>query len=267
MQIIIPMTGYGTRFAAAGYRDLKPFIKILGKTVLQWIVEDMFPGEKDIRFICRKEHLDRDPAMESRLRSIAPTAKIHVVADSIKKGPVYDVMRFAETYDADKPTVINYCDFYMTWDWRRFKRQVAARKCEGCIPCYTGFHPHLMPRDNLYASCRIDENESLLEIREKYSFTEDKTLCRHSPGTYYFRSAKIMEKYCRRAIDRNIHLNGEFYASLPYNGLVEDGLDVWVPANVEYFCQWGTPRDMEEFNFWMKTLTAGGTRETVRKAA
>ena len=32
MQIIIPMTGYGSRFVAAGYKELKPFIKIQGKT-------------------------------------------------------------------------------------------------------------------------------------------------------------------------------------------------------------------------------------------
>lgn len=267
MQIIIPMTGYGTRFVDAGYRELKPFIQVLEKPVLQWIVDGMFPDETNIHFICRKEHLDRDPMMGARLRAIASTAKVHVVEDSIKKGPVYDVMRFSGSYDAEKPTIINYCDFYMTWDWNRFKREVKARNCEGCIPCYTGFHPHLIPKKNLYASCRIDKNERLLEIREKYSFTEDKTICRHSPGTYYFRSAKIMSKYCRRLIDENIHLNGEFYASLPYNGMVEDGLDVWVPANVDYFCQWGTPQDMREFNFWMKTLQADQGRKTYRKVA
>ena len=45
-------------------------------------------------------------------------------------------------------------------------------------------------------------------------------------------------------------LNGEFYASLPYNFMVQDGLKVWVPTNVDYFCQWGTPEDMREFVYW-----------------
>ena len=30
MQIIIPMTGFGSRFVNAGYRDLKPLIKVYG---------------------------------------------------------------------------------------------------------------------------------------------------------------------------------------------------------------------------------------------
>ena len=28
MKIIIPMTGYGSRFVAAGYKELKPFISL-----------------------------------------------------------------------------------------------------------------------------------------------------------------------------------------------------------------------------------------------
>ena len=29
MNVIIPMTGYGSRFVAAGYKELKPFIKVM----------------------------------------------------------------------------------------------------------------------------------------------------------------------------------------------------------------------------------------------
>ena len=45
-------------------------------------------------------------------------------------------------------------------------------------------------------------------------------------------------------------INGEYYASLPYNFMVKDGLKVWVPTDVPYFCQWGTPEDMREFVYW-----------------
>ena len=41
MQIIIPMTGYGSRFVAAGYKDLKPFIPIMGHPIIEWIVKRM----------------------------------------------------------------------------------------------------------------------------------------------------------------------------------------------------------------------------------
>lgn len=254
MQIIIPMTGYGSRFVAAGYKDLKPFIPVLGKPIIEWIVKKMYPGEKNIIFVCRQEHLDQIPYMRDLLIELAPKAKIAVIDDWVKKGPVYDVLRIADDIDDDEPSIINYCDFYMSWDWEKFKRDVMERNCDGCIPCYTGFHPHLIPEANLYASCRTDEEDNLVEIREKYSFEQDKTKGKHSPGVYYFKDGKTLKIYCQRMVDAGVKLNGEFYASLPYNFMVQDGRKVWVPTNVEYFCQWGTPEDLQEFLYWMDII-------------
>ena len=152
MQIVVPMTGYGSRFVAAGYKELKPFIRIEGKPIIQWIVQGMFPCEKKFIFICRKEHLDTFPEMENQLQEIAPMAKIFAVKNWIKKGPVYDVLRASDEIDNEEPVIINYCDFYMVWDWQDFKRKLEDRNPDGCVPCYTGFHPHLMVPENFYAS-------------------------------------------------------------------------------------------------------------------
>lgn len=254
MQIIIPMTGYGSRFVAAGYKDLKPFIKIQGKSILQWIIEGMYPGEENIIFICRKSHLDSIEGMEDRLYDIAPTAIIYPINDWIKKGPVYDVLRAPEIIKDDQPAMINYCDFYMSWDWASFKRKLEERNPDGCVPCYTGFHPHLMVPENFYASCMTDEEDNLIEIREKYSFEKDKTKAKHSPGSYYFKSGALLKKYCQTLVDSGQELNGEYYASMPYNFMVKDGLKVWVPTDIDYFCQWGTPEDMKESVYWINLM-------------
>ncbi|MSS64505.1 NTP transferase domain-containing protein [Velocimicrobium porci] len=250
MKIIIPMTGFGSRFVAAGYKDLKPFIKVQGKPIIQWIIEGMYPSEKDILFICRQEHLDTITDMREKLLEIAPTATICAIDNWIKKGPVYDVLRASEYIEDEKQCIINYCDFYLSWDYDKFVEEVTKRNCEGCIPCYTGFHPHLLIEKNYYASCLTDENDNLIEIREKYSFEKDKTKAKHSPGVYYFKTGKLLKKYCQKLVDSEQTLNGEFYASLPYNFMVKDGLKVWVPTNVEKFCQWGTPEDLKDYLFW-----------------
>ena len=124
MQIIIPMTGYGSRFVTAGYKALKPFIEVEGKTTLQWIVDGIFPGEQNFLFVCRQHHLDTIPDMEQKLHSIAPTACLFAIKDWVKKGPVFDVLRASEVIDDNEPVVINYCDFYMTWDWPKVKKAI-----------------------------------------------------------------------------------------------------------------------------------------------
>lgn len=257
MNVIIPMTGYGSRFVAAGYQELKPFIRVMGRPVIEWIVKDMYPADVNIIFVCRGEHLMKDASMRERLLLLAPEAKIVSIEDWEKKGPVYDVLRgyrellAQQAIDAQEPCIINYCDFYMQWDYAAFAKEAAERGCDGAVPCYSGFHPNLLPEKNYYASCLTDAQDDLIEIREKYSFEKDKTKAKHSPGVYYFASGAVMEKYCQILTEHEeCAINGEYYASLPYNFMVQDGLKVWVPVNVEYFCQWGTPEDMQEFVYW-----------------
>ena len=257
MNVIIPMTGYGSRFVAAGYQELKPFIRVMGRPVIEWIVKDMYPADVNIIFVCRGEHLMKDASMRERLLLLAPEAKIVSIEDWVKKGPVYDVLRgyrellAQQAIDAQEPCIINYCDFHMQWDYAAFAQEAAERGCDGAVPCYSGFHPNLLPEKNYYASCLTDAQDDLIEIREKYSFEKDKTKAKHSPGVYYFASGAVMEKYCQILTEHEeCAINGEYYASLPYNFMVQDGLKVWVPVNVEYFCQWGTPEDMQEFVYW-----------------
>ena len=257
MNVIIPMTGYGSRFVAAGYQELKPFIRVMGRPVIEWIVKDMYPADVNIIFVCRGEHLMKDAVMRERLLLLAREAKIVSIEDWVKKGPVYDVLRgyrellAQQAIDAQEPCIIHYCDFYMQWDYAAFAQEAAERGCDGAVPCYSGFHPNLLPEKNYYASCLTDAQDDLIEIREKYSFEKDKTKAKHSPGVYYFAGGAVMEKYCQILTEHEeCAINGEYYASLPYNFMVQDGLKVWVPVNVEYFCQWGTPEDMQEFVYW-----------------
>lgn len=257
MNIIIPMTGYGSRFVAAGYKELKPFIPVMDMPIVEWIVTKMYKADVNFIFVCRGEHLEKDPSMREKLLALAPEATIVSIDEWVKKGPVYDVLRAyrglkeTDAVDVTQPCIINYCDFYMEWDFEAFAKEAIARDCDGAIPCYTGFHPNLLPEKNYYASCLTNEEDNLIEIREKYSFEKDKTKAKHSPGVYYFKNGEIMEKYCQILTEHEeCAINGEFYTSLPYNFMVKDGLKVWVPTNVSYFCQWGTPEDMKEFVYW-----------------
>ena len=273
MNVIIPMTGYGSRFVAAGYKELKPFIPVMGIPIVEWIVTRMYPADVNFIFVCRGEHLAKDPSMRERLTALAPESTIVSIEDWVKKGPVYDVLRayrelsYTDAIDISEPCIINYCDFYMTWDFQAFMKEAQERNCDGSVPCYTGFHPNLLPEKNYYASCLTDAEDNLIEIREKYSFEKDKTKAKHSPGVYYFKHGDIMEKYCQILTEHEeCAINGEFYASLPYNFMVKDGLKVWVPTNVEYFCQWGTPEDMKEFVYWTDRICRTEQEKTVSGA-
>lgn len=247
MQIIIPLSGSGQRFADAGYSDIKPLIKVQGKYMIEHVI-NLFPGEHDFIFICRNDHLQTTP-LENILMKKAPYGRILSI-EPHKLGPVHAVLQAEQMLHEHGPVIVNYCDFNMRWDYAHFTRQVLGTGYAGSIPCYTGFHPHLLKPENVYAGCRVDEQLNLLEIREKHSFEKDKTRGWHSAGTYYFKNGGLIKKYFQELMNRDMSLNGEYYVSMVYQLMLEDGLPVEVYDRIPYFCQWGTPQDLEEYLWW-----------------
>ena len=251
MQVVIPITGHGSRFIAEGYTRLKPFIKIHNTPMIDWVT-GMFPGDQDkITFICREEHLKSKKYIKLELKHAAPEARIFPVKNWIKRGPVSDVLRASCVIDDNQPVLISYCDFFAGWDYQKFKSYIKKYDPDGSVPCYTGFHPHLIHKDNVYATCDINKDYKLKKIREKFQLNKNKFTDFQSPGLYYFKSGAIMKKYCKQLVASKDSINGEYYMSLPFNAMVSDGMTVLCPPVIDYFCQWGTPKDLNEYSYWM----------------
>lgn len=252
MQIVIPMAGIGKRFADAGYKDIKPLIKIHGKPIIEYVTK-LFPGEHDFLFICNKEHLQATP-LEKILKRLKPQAIIAPIKGH-KLGPIETVLRGEKWIKNSEPVIINYCDFFQLWDYKKFKKKVIKEDIDGAIICYKGFHPHLLGTD-FYAGVKTDENNYFLETKEKYSYTPNKMDTWQSSGMYYFKSGELAKKYLRLAKKNKLLTNGEYYIPWAYNLMHNDGLNSLVyPA--EYFCQWGTPKDLEAYLYWANYFLSG----------
>jgi NDP-sugar pyrophosphorylase family protein len=248
MHILIPMAGHGQRFADAGYKLPKPLIEVDGKPMVEHVV-GLFSPDDRYTFLCQEQHL-RETGMEATLRRIAPQgAIIPISVESKHKGPVAGILRAADRIDVRaEPTIINYCDFSLDWEYADFKRFV-AKGYDGAIICYTGFHPHMLG-STYYGYARTGLEGRLLELREKQPFTDDPMGEHAAAGGYYFKDGNRMLDYFVELVGRGLcHSNGEYYASLPYNLMVRDGLDTRV-YDVRKFMQWGTPEDLQEYNAW-----------------
>lgn len=246
IQLIIPMSGMGNRFVEAGYSDPKPLIVVDGKPIIQHIVE-LFTGVSDVIFICNNEHL-ANTNMRETLLGIVPTCKIVEVSTINQKGPVDAVLKAKDIIDNDRPVIVSYCDYGTVWNFKKFLKYVESEDLDGAIPSYIGFHPHMLGKDN-YAFCKTDANGLLKQIKEKEPFTNNKMEEYASNGTYYFKSGTILKKYFSKLVNKDIQLNGEYYVSLVYNLLVEDGLKVGI-FEIDKMLQWGTPYDLEVYKGW-----------------
>jgi NDP-sugar pyrophosphorylase family protein len=240
------MSGFGERFRRANYTVPKPLIEIDGKPIIGHVI-DMFPGEHDFLFICNNDHLQcAEYRMKEILREHCPTGRI-VGIPPHKLGPIHAVRQVEHLIDPARPVVVNYCDFTCYWDWENFKKFVALTGCAGAIPAYKGFHPHTLGSTN-YAYMR-EEGGWVLDIQEKQPYTDNRMEEYASSGTYYFSSGKLMAEAFRRTQEQELNIGGEYYVSLAYKPLLQNGDPVAVYP-LQHFMQWGTPNDVAEYRHW-----------------
>jgi len=240
------MSGMGNRFINAGYTEPKPLIMVDGKPIIEHVC-NLFPGEEKFTFICNSKHLKETNMLEV-LKRIKPNANIIEIPNH-KKGPVYAVSSISDLLDDDEEIIVNYCDFSTYWDYKDFLLHTRNRGADGAIPAYKGFHPHMLGSTN-YAFIR-DDKQWMFEIKEKEPFTDNRMEEYASNGTYYFKKGLFVKKYFDKLMSRDINLKGEYYVSLVYNLLVEDGLKVSI-YEIQHMLQWGTPEDVQEYNSWSK---------------
>ena len=59
MIVVIPLGGIGKRFSDFGYKDPKPFIKVLGKEIIFWVVDNLKLRKKDQLYIIYNKKLEQ----------------------------------------------------------------------------------------------------------------------------------------------------------------------------------------------------------------
>lgn len=249
------MSGMSRRFIDAGYQIPKYLLHIDGKRVIEHIV-DLYPKDSEFLFIINDKHENETEVVE--LLDKLVDNKTIVTIGSHKKGPVYTVLQASKYIDDNEKVIVNYCDFSMYWDYNDFYKFVKENDSDGCVICYTGFHPHMLGSDN-YAFCKTDETDKIVEIREKQPFTDDKMSEFASTGTYYFKKGSYVKKYFKQLIDEDININGEYYVSLVHNLLIHDNLLNTV-YEIPTMLQWGTPLDVDMYLQWSnyyKTILSG----------
>ncbi len=252
MKVIIPMAGTGDRFVRAGYLDPKPLIKINDKHIISYIIE-MFSPHDDLIFICNETHM-RTTDMRSILQSMAPNCKIFTIGDH-KNGPIYTILStdLGSYLEDDEEVIVCYCDNPYIWDYDHFKAWVKENNSDGCILSHTGFHPHRL--SPTFMAHIKEDGLRVKEIKEKEPYTSNPMNEHASTGTYYFKKGAYIKKYFQHAIDQKIMYNGEYYVTLVYNLLINDGLNVHCYPT-DLVTVFGTPEEVENFEAWQTLLTS-----------
>ena len=263
MNIIIPMAGNSSRFYAAGYLEPKALLPVGDCKMIEHVINMFDPNICKYHIVVNSEQLAAYPNLKKTLKQLATNIKI-VVIEKHGLGPVHSALQ-VKGLRSDEEIIVSYCDFFVQWNYPLFLRQVYGQ--DGCVVSFRGFHPASFG-DTHYAYMKVDNNQ-MIELQEKKSFTNERSSEHASTGIYYFKKYSIFKKYSTKLLEEGSTNLPEAYVSLLFNDMVADGLSVSVYDVNKFICL-GTPDDYEQYQFWWKYFSSNqqnfsGKKKCIKK--
>ena len=244
------MAGLGNRFKERGYSCHKAMIDVNGRSVIERLLS-RFTGDHDYFFILSET--DQNSELKAYLTSLIPNAKI-IFIEAHDLGPSYSLRYILNDLNSDSSILVTYCDYDMDIDFSDFEKFVKETNCDACLISYRGFHAHYLS-DQTYAYSRL-ENDRVVEIKEKGSFTDNRENEFASCGAYYFKNLDLLARGIEYQFELNLIKNNEFYTSLAIEGLLQKNKNTDVRVyEIPFFIHLGTPDDLERFAFWEREFS------------
>ena len=231
LNILIPMSGRGSRFEQAGFTFPKPLIEVHGKPMIQVVTENL-NIEAHYIYIVQKEHYDKYN-LRTLLNLITPGCDI-VLTDTVTEGAACSTLLSKHLINNSNPLIIANSDQVLTWDSFDFMYSMIGDKVDGGIVTFTATHPK-------WSFAKVDENGYVTEVAEKNPISDIASV-----GVYYFSSGSDYVSAAERMIEKNIRTNGEFYVAPAINELIEDGKKI-KNYHIDEFYGIGTPEDLQYF--------------------
>lgn len=224
MNIVIPCSGLGSRFVAAGYSVPKPLIPIKGKPMIEHVLENIALPSDKIYIVCLAEHL---PLFTST--NLLHCGNVCFVPQRGRlQGAVASVLLAKVFIDTDEPLIIANSDQWICYDKKTFREDVCIN--DGTIMTFESDSPKWS-----YARTNVDGR--VLEVAEKVVISPYVTC-----GVYGWRRGQDFVDAALQMMAKDITTNGEFYVCPIFNEMLNDCVYI---HRVEEMYGMGTPEDLE----------------------
>ncbi len=240
LTVLIPMAGSGSRFHTAGYILPKPLIEVLGKPMIQLVIENLNIDANFI-FVVQKEHRKKYN-LDTILNLITPNCKI-VEVDGLTEGAACTALMAKEFIDNENPLFFANSDQYVEWDSNDFFYKMNETDVDGGIVTFTSM-------DLKWSFVKTNNDENVIEVAEKNPISNKATV-----GFYYWKKGSDFVKYAEQMIQKNIRVNNEFYVAPVFNQAISDFKTI-ITFPIKNMWGIGTPQDLDNFNKHISNLNA-----------
>jgi dTDP-glucose pyrophosphorylase len=236
LNIVIPMAGHGSRFSKAGYTDPKPLIPVLGKPMIELVIDNLKPScEHRFIFICQAEHLYNYP-LRALLETKASGCQILEVG-TVTEGAACTVLLAKEHINNADQLMIANCDQYIDVNINAYLGSLT--------PDTDGLIMTMKESSNKWSYIELNSHNKIIRVVEKEVVSNEATV-----GIYNYQYGADFVKAAETMIAKNLRVNNEFYVAPAYNEMIADGKSISY-FNIGKLGQGmhglGTPEDLKNY--------------------
>lgn len=237
IDVVITMGGLGSRFRKAGYTVPKYMIEAKGKTLFEWSMISLDGYKKDVNqyiFIAMKEEgIDMEGFIKEKCQALEIDNYHLILLDYLTDGQATTATLAEKYWNKEHALLIYNIDTYV----EPGQMNSEELKGDGFIPCFKAEGDH-------WSFVRLDEQERVVEIKEKQRISDHCTL-----GAYYFKTCDLYKKlYDEYYSEEKNLVKGEKYVAPLYDYLLSKGGEIYIsdiaPERVHVL---GTPEELQYF--------------------
>jgi NDP-sugar pyrophosphorylase family protein len=242
--VVVPMAGYGKRFADEGYDVPKAIVPVSGRPMVIQATRDL-PDAPQTRFVVRRD-LEALDDLLGRLRTSFVGASALLLEEGTD-GQASTCRLGVAGINPDEPLTIGACDSAMIYDVRRFEALMASDGPDVLVWVVRGHADgRLRPRN--FGWVEADSNGRVRGVRVKEE-PDDPAVDPMIVGAFSFRRAADFVRAYESLVERDGRVNGEFYVDSLIEDAVKLGLDCRI-FEIDHYLGWGTPNDLRTFEYW-----------------
>jgi len=236
INILIPMSGQNI-FEGSEYQYPKPLIEVNGKPMIELVIDCLNQIKEDKRFIfivnttdCQKYNLD------SVLQLITLDKAIVIQLEKETKGATCSALMAINYINSEDALLISNGDHIFECDLNLAMSEFNKREVDAGTVCFDSVHPK-------WSFVRLDSEKKIIETAEKRPLSR-----KAIAGLYFFRHGTDFISAAMRTIEKDAHVNGQYYISSTLNELVLEGknMEIYNIPNSAYH-NFYSPHKLKEY--------------------
>ncbi len=236
--VVIPAGGSGVRFQNSEFKELKPFINFLGKTMFEWILLGFNSKIYNVKFkiIIRREFQNQYNKEIKYLENQYNVIFYYI--DLITEGTTATALFLYDEINNDDFLLLANCDQIVDIDFDDFLNEHLSSKVDGSMLVFEN-----IAKDKKWSYVKVDNNDMIQFVKAKDPISDWAVV-----GWYCYTKASYFISSGIKQIINLDKVNGEYYLCPTFNYLISEGKQIKaIKIKASKMHGIGTPKDLKKY--------------------